>query len=148
MPHSCIMLWTTFSLHMTNILLPNSNIFFKEPYFSWPILVTSQMCYRAQLLVYNLFFYSKRWYDKQLCFNAKNIFLFLCHLFIPWICYSHKFRRKPQGIYIYIYIKHIHAYYSNLQNRRCGKFQCSVQLLHSRQLRNVSWVMIIQVGGW
>ena len=51
---------------------------------------------------------------------------------------SHKFQSTPQGIslsiyiyrYIDIYNRHIHTYYSNLQNGHRGKFRCSVQLLH------------------
>ena len=147
MPHSCIMLWTTFSLHMTNILLPNSNIFFKEPYFSWPILVTSQMCYRAQLLVYNLFFFLNGGKINNFVLMQRTFFFFFA-IFSSLGFVIPINSEENHKEYIYIYIKHIHAYYSNLQNRRCGKFQSSVQLLHSRQLRNVSWVMIIQVGGW
>ena len=79
--------------------------------------------YKAQLLVYNPFFLPS--------FYPLNF------------CYSHKFHGKPQGIsiiYIYTYIlnmynnRHIHVYYSNLQKRHHGKFQCSVQLLHSRKV--------------
>ena len=70
----------------------------------------------------------------------RAFFLFLPSFYPLDFCYSHKFQSTPQGIslslYIYIYIyryidiynRHIHTYYSNLQNGHRGKFRCSVFL--------------------